>query len=52
VVARRADGSVWTWGSNQYGQQGNGSTTDRPTPVPGLSGVETVTAGRAYSAAL
>ena len=33
---------------------GDGTTTRRTSPVtvPGLSGVETVTAGRAYSAAL
>ena len=34
VIALRADGSVWTWGSNQYGQQGNGSSANRPAPGP------------------
>ena len=54
VVALRADGSVRAWGANTYGQLGDGTTTRRTSPVavPGLSGVETVTAGRAYSAAL
>jgi alpha-tubulin suppressor-like RCC1 family protein len=65
VIALRADGSVWTWGSNQYGQQGNGSTANRRPrgPVAGLAGAVQVAAGhyhslaplgdgRAYSAAL
>jgi alpha-tubulin suppressor-like RCC1 family protein len=48
------DGTVRAWGANTYGQLGDGTTTRRTSPVtvPGLSGVETVTAGRAYSAAL
>lgn len=33
AVALRADGSLWAWGSNFYGQLGTGSTADQPTPV-------------------
>ena len=34
----RTDGSVWCWGWNQFGQVGDGTTTDRnvPTQVQGL----------------
>jgi alpha-tubulin suppressor-like RCC1 family protein len=53
-LAVLANGTVRAWGANTYGQLGDGTTTRRtsPVPVPGLTGVETVTAGRAYSAAL
>ena len=34
VIALRSDATVWSWGSNQYGQAGNGSTANRPTPGP------------------
>lgn len=33
-LARRADGTVVSWGSNLTGQLGNGDTTDRTTPAP------------------
>ena len=53
-LAVLGDGTVRAWGANTYGQLGDGTTSRRisPVTVPGLSGVETVTAGRAYSAAL
>jgi alpha-tubulin suppressor-like RCC1 family protein len=28
------DGSVWCWGSNQFGQLGNGTTTNALVPIP------------------
>ncbi|GMU65359.1 MAG: hypothetical protein AMXMBFR36_16330 [Acidobacteriota bacterium] len=33
VVVLAQDGSVWAWGDNDYGQVGDGSTTDRASPV-------------------
>jgi hypothetical protein len=32
-VAVRTDGTLWTWGRNQYGQLGDGTTTDRTSPI-------------------
>jgi alpha-tubulin suppressor-like RCC1 family protein len=42
-----ADGTVWTWGSNSYGQLGDGTTTPHYTPqqVPGLNRVVSISAG-------
>jgi alpha-tubulin suppressor-like RCC1 family protein len=33
TVALRADGSLWAWGWNLYGQLGDGTGTARPAPV-------------------
>jgi alpha-tubulin suppressor-like RCC1 family protein len=32
AVALRADGSLWTWGGNPYGQLGNGTYSDASIP--------------------
>jgi len=49
-----ANGSVWAWGDNPYGQLGNGTTTMSWTPVqvPGLTGIVNVAAGPYYALAL
>ncbi|SFC86498.1 RCC1-like domain-containing protein [Spirosoma endophyticum] len=33
TVGRQSDGSLWAWGENFYGQLGNGTNTDRTSPV-------------------
>jgi alpha-tubulin suppressor-like RCC1 family protein len=39
-LALKSDGTVWAWGSNEFGDLGNGSTTntDAPVQVLGLGG--------------
>lgn len=54
LVTLRDDGTVWAWGLNEYGQLGDGTTTDRHTPVQvsGLSDIVSVAAGSYHAAAL
>jgi alpha-tubulin suppressor-like RCC1 family protein len=57
-MARGADGTVWAWGANYHGRLGDGTTTQRNTPVQvkqgsePLSGVTSIAAGGAHSMAL
>jgi alpha-tubulin suppressor-like RCC1 family protein len=53
-VALKDDGTVWTWGDNQFGQLGNASTqsVSSPQQVTALSNVIDIAAGYAHSVAL
>ncbi|MCW5983297.1 MAG: choice-of-anchor D domain-containing protein [Bryobacteraceae bacterium] len=50
----KSDGTVWGWGKNYDGQLGDGSRTNRDTPIQvnGLGGVLAVSAGGVHSLAL
>ena len=52
-LALRADGTVWAWGWNVFGQLGDGTTVDRwqPVQVAGLTGVTEISAGVGHSLA-
>ena len=54
TLAVKSDGTLWAWGGNFRGQLGDGTKTDRSTPVPvqGLTGVVAVAAGEYHSLAL
>jgi alpha-tubulin suppressor-like RCC1 family protein len=54
ALAVLADGSVRSWGNNEYGQLGDGTTHERTIagPGPNLSGVVEVAAGEYHSVAL
>ena len=50
-IAWTPEGAAWTWGRNNEGQLGDGTTTLRcaPIPVPGVSAVKTVGAGATHT---
>ena len=54
TVALKSDGTVWTWGRNNYGQLGNGTKVNSTAPVKveGLEGIIDVAANDIGSVAL
>jgi alpha-tubulin suppressor-like RCC1 family protein len=54
ILALKADGTVWAWGSNDRGQLGNGTTSARSYPVQvlGIGNVVSLSAGDLFSLAL
>jgi alpha-tubulin suppressor-like RCC1 family protein len=54
TVALKADGTVWTWGTNSYGELGDGTTDTRVSPVqvPSLTGVAAIAAGANHTLAV
>lgn len=52
TLALKADGTLWAWGGNDYGQLGNGTTEPALQPVQILDQVAAVSAGDYYAAAL
>ena len=53
-VALKADGTVWDWGANFYGQLGDGTTTQRNAPVRaiGVTNAVAIAAGQYHTLAL
>jgi hypothetical protein len=54
TLALKSDSTVWSWGINWAGQLGDGTTTDRLTPVQvsGLSDATAIAAGYIHSVAI
>ena len=54
TIALKTDGTVWTWGSNEFGKLGDGTTTQRTTPVQvnGLTNVAAIAGGYSHTIAL
>lgn len=52
-IALRGDGSVWTWGTNNEGSLGNGSTNARSIPkkIANLTNVKSISVGVGFTLA-
>jgi len=52
TMAIKSDGSLWAWGSNEYGQLGDGTTINKSSPVKIMDNVIKVSAGHAHTMAI
>ncbi len=54
LALRGVDGTIWAWGTNDFGQLGDGTTTSRTKPgqVSGLVGVVAVAVGASHGLAV
>ena len=51
AYALKSDGTVWAWGGNNYGQLGDGTTTDKLTPIQVSSLTDIVMIASGYGSA-
>jgi alpha-tubulin suppressor-like RCC1 family protein len=51
-MAVKSDGTLWTWGSNNYGELGNGADKKSCIPVKVMEGISAVSAGGYHGLAL
>jgi len=51
-LAIKKDGGLWAWGSNQYGQLGDGTNEDKLLPIKVMDDIISVAAGNEYSLAI
>ena len=52
ILAIKDDDSLWVWGTNNYGQVGDGTTTTRTVPIQILENVRTVVGGYGHNFAI
>jgi len=52
TAAIKADGSLWTWGRNDFGQLGDGTTESRAAPVKIMDDIIFVFAGTSHAMAI
>jgi alpha-tubulin suppressor-like RCC1 family protein len=52
TITVKSDGTLWTWGKNDYGQLGDGSNASRASPRQVGTGFRTVAAGASHTVAV